>query len=100
MTMVMINLSIHFRLWFIENRNEIYFKMFRFKKIVKYKFLRSVINLGQSLQSNEIADSDTLGYLLFSILNKYLRKIINDFIKEINEINFVSRKKRLTFVRS
>jgi hypothetical protein len=93
MTMFMIHLGIHCRLWLIENANEIYYKLFTFNKIVKYKFLVSIVNLNNSIQSNGSdgnTDEGTLGYLIFSMINGYVRKIRIKIVEKILGSNVVN----------
>jgi hypothetical protein len=84
MTIVLVHLSIHLRIWLIENKIEIYHRINKLNKLIKYKLIRWLITIKQSLESeSEFSDDGTLGHLIFS-------KIYD----KINEKKFGSKVKK------
>jgi hypothetical protein len=84
MTIVIIHLSIHLRLFFIENQIEIYYRINKLNKLIKYKLIRWLLTIKQSLESeSEFSDDGTLGHLILS-------KIYD----KINEKKFGSKVKK------
>jgi hypothetical protein len=90
-TIFFIHLLIHLRQCFIENKNEIYIRINKLNNLIKYKSLRAIVNLGNSLQSDVVADDGTLGLLIFSMIKKYLKNIIKSLVVRYKSLTFVKQ---------